>query len=62
MLHTRESLMLFTGVPGVGKSLFLVYFICRFLRDNYFSDKLFAFEFHRGEYDYFEHVITSDHS
>ena len=36
---------LFTGVPGIGKSLFLVYFIFRFLHDERFEDKFFAVEF-----------------
>ena len=36
---------LFTGVPGIGKSLFLVYFIFRFLHDDRFEDKFFAVEF-----------------
>lgn len=37
---------LFTGVPGIGKSLFLVYFLFRFLHDNRFLDKTFALEFY----------------
>jgi hypothetical protein len=41
---------LFTGVPGIGKSLFLVYFIYRFLRDDNFPDKRFAVEFRQGVY------------
>jgi hypothetical protein len=41
---------LFTGVPGIGKSLFLVYFIYRFLADDRFTDKSFALEFTRGTY------------
>jgi hypothetical protein len=44
------SATLFTGVPGIGKSLFLVYFIYRFLTDERFEDKCFALEFTRGEY------------
>jgi len=44
---------LFTGVPGIGKSLFMVYFISRFLTDERFTDKRFALEFTRGEYLYF---------
>ena len=34
-----HSATLFTGVPGIGKSLFLVYFIYRFLHDDRFQDK-----------------------
>eukprot|EP01031_Cornospumella_fuschlensis_P030373 gene30373-36700_t len=41
---------LFTGVPGIGKSLFLVYFIFRFLSDERFTDKSFTLEFGRGKY------------
>ena len=44
------SATLFTGAPGIGKSLFLVYFIYRFLTDARFEDKRFALEFTRGEY------------
>eukprot|EP01033_Poteriospumella_lacustris_P003711 gene3711-2639_t len=44
------SATLFTGVPGIGKSLFLVYFIFRFLTDERFTDKRFALEFTRGAY------------
>jgi putative protein kinase ArgK-like GTPase of G3E family len=35
----------FTGVPGIGKSMFLLYFIYRFLEDDRFSNKTFAVEF-----------------
>ena len=45
---------LFTGVPGIGKSLFLVYWIYRFLQDNRFPDKRFALEFESGTYCYFQ--------
>ena len=45
---------LFTGVPGIGKSLFLVYFINRFLLDDRFTDKRFALEFDRGAYECFQ--------
>jgi hypothetical protein len=48
------SATLFTGVPGIGKSLFLVYFIYRFLTDERFEDKRFALEFTRGEYVCFQ--------
>ena len=44
---------LFTGVPGIGKSLFMVYFISRFLTDERFTNKRFALEFTRGQYLYF---------
>ena len=45
---------LFTGVPGIGKSLFMVYFISRFLVDERFTDKSFALEFIAGKYVYFQ--------
>eukprot|EP01033_Poteriospumella_lacustris_P003541 gene3549-2587_t len=45
---------LFTGVPGIGTSLFLVYFIYRFLTDESIKDKRFALEFTRGVYVCFE--------
>jgi hypothetical protein len=45
---------LFTGVPGIGKSLFMVYFISRFLTDERFTDKRFALELTRGVYVYFQ--------
>lgn len=44
---------LFTGVPGIGKSLFLVYFIYRFQLDYRFLDKRFALEFRSGTYTVF---------
>lgn len=44
------SATLFTGVPGIGKSLFLVYFIYRFMNDERFEDKRFVLEFTKGEY------------
>ena len=48
-----------TGVPGIGKSIFMVYFLCRYSKDQRFADKRFALEFDRyyeptsaaGEYD-----------
>lgn len=53
MHHDHYPVALFTGVPGIGKSLFLVYFIFRFLDDPRFSDKRFAVEFQVGIYHYF---------
>jgi hypothetical protein len=41
---------LFTGVPGIGKSLFIFYFIHRFLNDDRFKDKTFAVELNQSEY------------
>jgi hypothetical protein len=42
--ESARSVTLFTGVPGIGKSLFLIYFIFRFLKDERFTDKTFALE------------------
>ena len=46
---------LFTGIPGIGKSLFLVYFIYRFMYDERFDDNhRFALEHVPNVYTYFE--------
>lgn len=45
---------LFTGVPGIGKSLFMIYFLFMFIVDDRFTDKRFALEFISGEYHYFD--------
>jgi len=45
---------LFTGVPGIRKSLFMVYLISILLTDERFTDKCFALEFSRGVYVYFQ--------
>ena len=44
---------LFTGVPGIGKSVFMIYFLCRYSTDDRFSDKRFATEFGKGKYCYY---------
>ena len=49
----RRSVALFTGVPGIGKSMFLIYFLYRFLKDGRFPDKTFAVEFKSGKYGVF---------
>jgi hypothetical protein len=55
MVHYHDQLpaALFTGVPGIGKSLFLIYFIFLFLEDERFLDKRFVLEFTPGKYHYF---------
>ena len=52
----KKGVALFTGVPGIGKSLFLIYFLYRYLHDDRFPDKRFALEFDREKYSYFEAV------
>lgn len=42
-----------TGVPGVGKSYFGIYFLFRFLTDPKFVDKRITFEYERGSYMHF---------
>jgi len=61
MLDPRNNYMmtLFTGVPGIGKSLFLFYFLYRFTTDLRFKDDPFALEFSQGRYYYFERTNTS---
>ena len=56
MLHYHKDLSatLFTGVPGIGKSMFLIYFLYRFLTDERFPDKRVALELFKGHYHYFE--------
>jgi hypothetical protein len=34
-----------TGVPGIGKSVFALYFIACFVKDKRFEDKRFAYEY-----------------
>ena len=46
--------ILFTGVPGIGKSMFMIYFLWRHQNDNRFTDKRFAFEIKSGVYNYYE--------
>ena len=55
MLENNQKLpaILFTGIPGIGKSMFLIYFLCRYSEDVRFVDKRFAFEFHSGRYNYY---------
>ena len=57
----RRGVTLFTGVPGIGKSLFLVYFIYRFLHDDRFQadHNCFALEFAHSVYTLFTRVPNS---
>ena len=50
---------LFTGVPGIGKSFFMIYFLWRYSEDDRFKDKSFAFEVGHGDYFYFHSSIRS---
>ena len=53
----RHPAVLFTGVPGIGKSMFLLYFMLRFSCDDRFTDKgSFCVEFEHGKYNCFEPV------
>eukprot|EP01035_Chromulina_nebulosa_P040696 gene40696-55029_t len=49
----RQPAFLFTGIPGIGKSMFLIYFLCQYSRDDRFEDKRFAFEVCSGQYHYY---------
>ena len=56
----ERPVALFTGVPGIGKSLFLLYFVFRFYNDNrrFYNDnplldKRFALEFEYQKYKLF---------
>lgn len=51
--------MLFTGVPGIGKSMFLIYFMCRYLTDDRFPDKRFVFQIGLQEYSIFDSLSVS---
>ncbi len=49
----RTLAALFTGVPGIGKSIFMIYLLCMYSEDDRFTDKRFAFECHSGSYHYY---------
>lgn len=55
---------LITGVPGIGKSMFSLYFIYRYLQDDRFPDKSFFIEYAQGEYFHFQsdeaHVMRDE--
>lgn len=61
LYHDQLPATLFTGVPGIGKSLFLIYFIFRFLQDPRFPDKRFVLELGlmSGEYHYFVPTVEA---
>jgi hypothetical protein len=50
--------VLFTGVPGIGKSLFMIYFLCEFSMDDRFPDKKFAIQFASKEYGVYVPTAT----
>ena len=45
----RRPAFLFTGISGIGKSIFMIYFLCRYSVDDRFGDKRFALEFDGGD-------------
>ena len=51
--NCQQPAFIFTGIPGIGKSMFLIYFLCRYSKDDRFEDKRFAFEVCSGQYDYY---------
>ena len=55
-LENKFPGFIFTGVPGIGKSIFLIYFLSRYIFDKRFPDKRFACEFKSGHYHYFRPV------
>ena len=44
---------LFRGVSGIGKSVFMIYFLCRYSTDDRFTDRRFAAEFLKGKISYY---------
>ena len=60
LIKQASAATLFTGVPGIGKSLFMVYFIYRFLHDDRFEDKCFAVEFDKGKYVLFRPTANAN--
>ena len=44
---------LFTGVPGIGKSMFMIYFLCKYVNDERFLDKRFAFQVDSDLFHYY---------
>jgi hypothetical protein len=53
-MATSDNYMgVFTGIPGIGKSMFLIYFLYEYFRDTRFASKRIALELQPGVYDYF---------
>ena len=48
---TEDSNMLFTGVPGIGKSMFSLYLLIRLLLDDSCPRNGILFEYERGKYN-----------
>lgn len=46
------SVMLFTGVPGIGKSMFLIYLLYILSKHDSMTDESFALEFKPGKYTF----------
>ena len=65
----KRGTVLCTGTPGIGKSIFMIYFICRHSLDDRFADKRYALEldYCKGYYyrstndvgEYFDDVPSS---
>jgi hypothetical protein len=53
MATSKKYMGVFTGVPGIGKSMFLIYFLHEYFRDGRFANKRVAVELAQGVYDYF---------
>jgi hypothetical protein len=52
--------VLFTGVPGIGKSIFMIYFLCKYSVDIRFIEKSFAFEIGSGLYHFYNSTGVVD--
>jgi hypothetical protein len=51
-----KSVIAFTGVPGIGKSMFLLYFVSQLVLDSQFKNVSFALEFKAKEFVIFEPI------
>jgi hypothetical protein len=53
MATSNTYMGVFTGIPGIGKSMFLIYFLYEYFRDGRFANKRVAVELKQGAYNYF---------